>query len=45
MTTSTNYITERRAAELAGVSHWVIANGSKGGGCALGSLGVSIAIC
>ena len=24
MTTSTNYITVRRAAELAGVSHWVI---------------------
>jgi excisionase family DNA binding protein len=24
MTTSTNYITVRRAAELAGVSHWAI---------------------
>jgi len=24
MTTSTNYITVRRAAEMAGVSHWVI---------------------
>jgi excisionase family DNA binding protein len=24
MTTSTNHITVRRAAELAGVSHWVI---------------------
>jgi len=45
MTTSTNYITVRRAAELAGVSIGRYVNGSSEGGCALSSLGAIEGMC
>ena len=44
-TSSTNYITVRRAAELAGVSHWVIRKWIKRGLLAVRHPVARIAIC